>query len=147
MRNQAYLEPTDAQIDAARRRRAEQLATEPLAVSVSYDRASDKISIELNNGAGLTVPRRLLQGLENLSATILDNVEILSEGTIIGWVDADVEFIVLGLLHGVYGGKRWMSELARRAGSTKSPAKAKAARANGKKGGRPRKTPAQAKAT
>ena len=41
------------------------------------------------------------------------------------------------LLEGVFGSKRWMSMLAKKAGSTRSKAKAAAARANGAKGGRP----------
>jgi hypothetical protein len=49
----------------------------------------------------------------------------------------------MSLLHGVYGGKKWMSELARRAGAATSEAKARAARINGAKGGRPRKTTAR----
>jgi len=47
---------------------------------------------------------------------------------------------VPGLLMGVFGTRAWMaSELARRAGQAKSPAKAAAARVNGRKGGRPRR--------
>ena len=42
-------------------------------------------------------------------------------------------------MNGVLGIKAWMSELARRAGSVTLPAKAAAARANGAKGGKPRK--------
>lgn len=42
-------------------------------------------------------------------------------------------------MNGVFGTRKWMSELARRAGRATSPAKAAAARANGAKGGRPRK--------
>jgi hypothetical protein len=45
----------------------------------------------------------------------------------------------MSLLHGVYGGRKWMSELARQAGAATSESKANAARINGKKGGRPRK--------
>ena len=40
---------------------------------------------------------------------------------------------------GIFGTREWMSELARHAGSRTSAAKAKAARENGRKGGRPRK--------
>ena len=39
---------------------------------------------------------------------------------------------------GIFGTREWMSELARHAGSRTSAAKAKAARENGRKGGRPR---------
>jgi hypothetical protein len=42
-------------------------------------------------------------------------------------------------MSGVFGSRQWMSELARRAGRATSPAKAAAARANGAKGGPPRK--------
>jgi hypothetical protein len=44
------------------------------------------------------------------------------------------------LPHADRSSRAWMaSELARRAGQTKSPAKAAAARTNGRKGGRPRR--------
>jgi len=43
--------------------------------------------------------------------------------------------MVISLLHGVYGGRKWMSEFARHAGAVTSEAKARAARINGAKGG------------
>ena len=48
--------------------------------------------------------------------------------------------LVRNLVGGIFGTREWMSELARHAGSRTSAAKAKAARENGRKGGRPRKT-------
>jgi len=65
---------------------------------------------------------------------------IAEQGTVVSWPDLDADFTIMSLLHGVYGGKRWMSELARRGGEAKSKAKARAARINGAKGGRPQKT-------
>jgi hypothetical protein len=47
-----------------------------------------------------------------------------------------VDLSIPGLLAGLFGTKAYM---ARRAGQAKSPAKAAAARENGRKGGRPRK--------
>jgi hypothetical protein len=47
-----------------------------------------------------------------------------------------VDYSVPGLVAGIFGTARWMAARAGRAGS---PAKAAAARANGAKGGRPRK--------
>jgi hypothetical protein len=44
------------------------------------------------------------------------------------------------LLRGVYGNKKWMAQIGRRGGSARSAAKKAAARANGAKGGRPRRT-------
>jgi hypothetical protein len=68
----------------------------------------------------------------------LADIEILGSGHGLHWPALDADFTVPGLLMGVFGTRAWMaSELARRAGQAKSPAKAAAARANGRKGGRP----------
>jgi hypothetical protein len=52
-----------------------------------------------------------------------------------------VDLFVPALVAGRFGSRAWMvRELARHAGQAKSPAKAAAAKANGAKGGRPRKS-------
>jgi hypothetical protein len=130
---------TNSQIDAAYRRRDERLAREPLATGVRYLLSRDAVKIEMNNGASLVVPRRLLQGLNGASPAQLRRARIADQGVVISWPDLDADFTIMSLLHGVYGGRRWMSEFARRGGQAKSKAKAKAARLNGAKGGRPRK--------
>jgi hypothetical protein len=130
---------TDAEIDAAYQRYEERLATEPLAVSVRYLPSRDVVVIEMNNGASLVIPRRLLQGLSEASQAHLRHATIAASGTCLRWPDLDADFTIMGLLHGIYGGKKWMSELARHAGQATSDAKAIAARINGAKGGRPRK--------
>jgi Protein of unknown function (DUF2442) len=93
----------------------------------------------MNNEAQLTIPKRLLQGLRDATPDELRRGEVADAGTALTWPALDADFTVLSLLRGVYGGRRWMSELARHAGATTSPAKAAAARLNGRKGGRPRK--------
>lgn len=130
---------TDAEIERARERRDEQLATEPLATSVRYDRVGDTIVIEINNGAALTIPRRLMQGLAVATEEQLQRVETRGHGTWIEFDGLDVQFSVMSLLMGVYGGKQWMAEHGRRGGMARSEAKANAARENGRKGGRPRR--------
>jgi hypothetical protein len=130
---------SDAEIDAAYRRYEERLRTEPLATSVHYDEAADTVVVEMNNGATLIVPRLLMQGLTDATVAQLRRGAVAGNGTALEWRDVDADFTIVSLLGGVFGGKRWMAELARRAGSTKSPAKAAAARRNGAKGGRPRK--------
>jgi hypothetical protein len=127
------------EIDAAFRRRDRRLSREPLATSVRYAAARDSIIVEMNNGASLIVPRQLLQGLGDASSSALRNARVSGRGTSISWPDLDADFTIMSLLHGVYGGTKWMSELARHAGAARSEAKAKAARINGAKGGRPRR--------
>lgn len=129
-------ELTDAEIDAAleRGRVAEQ--SEPRAETVRYDRRNSRIIVDLTNGCTFAFPPRLAQGLEAASDDELDAVEILGAGYGLHWEALDVDLSVPGLLAGLFGTK---AHMARQAGRTKSPAKAAAARANGLKGGRPRK--------
>lgn len=129
-------ELTDTEIDAAleRGRMAEQ--NEPRADAVRYDRRNSRIIVELTNGCTFAFPPRLAQGLEAASDEELDAVEILGAGYGLHWEALDVDLSVPGLLAGLFGTK---AHMARQAGRTKSPAKAAAARANGLKGGRPRK--------
>lgn len=56
------------------------------------------------------------------------------------WESLDADFNILGLIQGVFGTKSWMAELGRKGGKISSVAKSQAARENGKKGGRPKKS-------
>lgn len=53
----------------------------------------------------------------------------------------DEDFTIAGLAANIFGTKEWMRELAKIGGSKSSPAKAEAARLNGKKSGRPARSP------
>ena len=130
-------EPTDAEIDAALSRGAAARAAEPRASSARYDRASGRVIVELRNGCSFAFPARHAQGLEQASDEDLAQVELLGSGSGLHWAALDADLSVPGLLAGLFGTARWM---ARRAGQGSSPAKAAAARANGKRGGRPRKS-------
>lgn len=127
---------TDAEIEAAmeRGRRAQQ--TEPRAASARYDRKRGRVIVDLTNGCTFAFPPRMAQGLESATDDELTTVEILGAGYGLHWEALDTDLSVPGLLAGLFGTKAYM---ARRAGQAKSPAKAAAARANGTKGGRPRK--------
>ena len=63
-------------------------------------------------------------------------VEVLPQGRGLHWEALDVDISLPGLVNGIFGTRAYM---ARFAGQSTSPAKAAAARANGAKGGRPRK--------
>jgi hypothetical protein len=130
---------SDAQIAVAEARGQAQMESEPRALAARYDAKSGRIVVDLSNGATYAFPAALGQGLEAATSEQLAEVEILGAGFGLHWESLDVDLSIPGLLAGRFGTRAWMSELARRAGSVKSPAKAAAARANGAKGGRPRK--------
>ncbi|MDX0443838.1 DUF2442 domain-containing protein [Sinorhizobium medicae] len=130
-------ELADAQIDAALDSGRIARGAEPRAASVRYDKRSGRIVVALTNGCTFAFPPRLAQGLEQASSGQLAAVEILGHGDGLHWGALDVDLSVTGLLSGIFGTKAYM---ARRAGQATSPAKAAAARANGAKGGRPRKS-------
>jgi hypothetical protein len=127
---------TNAEINTALERGGLAQQTEPRATAARYDRKSARVIVELNNGCIFAFPPHLAQGLETATDDELATVEILGAGYGLHWEALDTDFTVGGLLAGVFGTKTYM---ARRAGQATSPAKAAAARANGAKGGRPRK--------
>jgi hypothetical protein len=129
-------ELTDAAIDAALDRGKALRAIEPRAAKARYDRAKGRIVVDLTNGCTFAFPARVAQGLEAATDDQLATVEILGNGYGLHWEALDMDISVPGLLAGIFGTKAYMAQLA---GRTKSPAKAAAARANGAKGGRPRK--------
>jgi Protein of unknown function (DUF2442) len=129
---------SDEQIEAARSRAREFQADDRRAVRVVYEKKPDLVTLHVDDGIRISIPRRLLQGLQDASATQLGKVEILGRGTGIRWPLLDVDHYVPGLLNHIFGTSRWMAELGRRGGSTTSVRKAAASRANGKKGGRPK---------
>jgi hypothetical protein len=128
---------TDAEIDRALARGNAARLSEPRAATARYDRAIDRIVVELTNGCTFAFPPRLAQGLETATADQLAEVEILGRGSGLHWEALDADLLVPNLLAGLFGTQAYM---ARRAGQATSPAKAAAARTNGAKGGRPRKS-------
>jgi DNA invertase Pin-like site-specific DNA recombinase len=113
----------------------------PRAVAARYRPSIGKVEVEFDNGVTLAVPARLIQGLSNAGTSDLSKIEITPSGWGLHFPRLDADVYVPALFEGIYGSKAWMKQAARVAGSTRSPAKAAAARANGKKGGRPRKVP------
>lgn len=116
--------------------------TEPRAVKAWFEIRSTKVFIELKNGIVIGFPHKLLQGLELATLEQIAEVEVTPSGYGLHWESLDVDLGVPQLVAGIFGTKAWMGELGRLGGQTKSAAKKKAARENGKRGGRPRKTEA-----
>jgi len=130
---------SDAQAEAAEARGHAILAGEPRAAAARYDAATGRIVVDLTNGCTFAFPARRVEELAEASEAEIAEVELAGAGLALHWPSRDADLSLSGLMAGVFGTRSWMTELARRAGRATSPAKAAAARANGAKGGRPRK--------
>ena len=130
-------EVTDAEIDAAVARGKRARLLEPRARSARYDASSGQVIVELTNGCTFAFPAGLAQGLEGATDEQLAAVEVLGAGYGLHWEELDTDLSIPGLLAGLFGTAAW---IARHAGQATSTAKAAAARINGRKGGRPRKS-------
>lgn len=135
----AGVDITDEEIDAALERGRIADLTEPRAASARYDRKTGRVVVDLKNGSTFIFPARLAQGLEHATDDELEEITIVGDGFALHWENLNEGFTVPGLLAGIFGTRKYMARLAGRA---TSPAKAAAARANGAKGGRPRKAAA-----
>jgi hypothetical protein len=131
-----------AKADEAIARGKLEQAAQPLAKAARYDARKKVVVIELANGASFAFPPHLAQGLEGASAADLADIEITPMGTGLHWPRLDADLTVDGLLAGVFGSRSWLRAHAARAGRARTAAKGAAARANGAKGGRPKKTTA-----
>ena len=120
---------------------AKRLPEGPMASEVEYRPGPglDLVILKLSDGSRRAIPREDLQGLESGTAEQLSRIEIIGGGTGLHWPDLDADLHVPGLLRGIYGSKAWMAKIGRAGGSARSAAKKRAARANGRLGGRPRK--------
>lgn len=139
---------SDAEIQAALERGRQADRVEPRAVSARYDAADRRMLVELTNGCALVFPAETAQGLRGADPAALARVEIVAGGRGLRWDALDVDLGVGPLVQGIFGTAAWMrelrSEMGRVGGRASTPAKASAARENGRKGGRPRKRPVTA---
>ena len=121
----------------ANERGARVLARGPLATAAKYE--SGRIHVELNNGCAFEFPVEQAQGLAGAKVTDLRIIEIQSRGLGLHWPTLDADLYVPTLVKGILGTKQWMAQIGTAGGKTSTVAKAAAARANGKRGGRPKK--------
>ncbi len=128
-----------AQIPAARERGEGRRQAGLLAKSATYDRTSRRFLLELTNGALLGVPVASLPALHNATPKELSEVELTPAGGGLHFGALDVDISVPGIVLATIGKQIVARAFAGAGGSAKSHAKSAAARANGAKGGRPRK--------
>ena len=116
------------------------LQGQPHATAARYDRRAAKVIVSLSNGLELGMPVHLAQGLSGASASELADIKISPTGLGLHWPRLDADLYLPALMEGIFGTHRWMARmLGKRGGEATSAAKKAAARANGRRGGRPRK--------
>ena len=128
-----------AQIPVARDRDARDRKAGRRATAVSYDRRTGRVMMELTSGFVFGFPARAIPALANALPEQLAAVTVSPGGGGLQWEELDADLSVAGLLLSAVTRADKLSELARLAGQARTPVKAAAARANGVKGGRPRK--------
>jgi hypothetical protein len=125
---------------AATRRATQRRAAEPVAVAARYDRRRNRIVVDLDTGIELAFPPHIAEGLADAKPADLMDVEISPSGFGIHFPKLDAHLYMPALMQGIFGTKAWMAaQLGASGGRARSAAKVAAARANGKRGGRPRK--------
>ena len=108
-------------------------------INARYDSDADAIELAFKGGGSMTIPRTVVPGLERASASKLDAVVVSPAGDSLSWPSLDVDVYVPGLVERAFGTRLFAASTGRRGGRRRSKAKAAAAKANGAKGGRPRK--------
>lgn len=122
-------------LEAGRRRRA----TERRAASVRYDADRDAIEIELTDGAGVRLPRAMIEEFRQVSPADLTELHVSTAGYGIELDKHDINISVHGLIAALATAGDMAASLGKLGGAARSEAKRISARANGAKGGRPRK--------
>src|SRR5208283_3113127 len=138
-KSKAVVATTNQEIQSALVQARKFATSDRRVVRVAYETKPDLLTLHLDDGVRVSIPRVSLQGLRDAKPAQLSKIEVLGHGTGLHWPLLDVDHYVPGLLNRVFGTSRWMAELGRRGGSASTRAKAAAARANGKKGGSPKR--------
>lgn len=134
---------TDAQILAqipAARARTEQLRRTGLrATRVRHSVARRALVLTLGNGTEVAIPIRRIAALRWATPRDLADVHVSPTGGAVRWERLDVDLSVPGLLEIAFERSGVQALFAAAGGRATSARKAEASRANGAKGGRPRK--------
>jgi hypothetical protein len=108
-------------------------------VGAGYDHNCDTIDLQFRGGGSMSIPRRLIRGLNRASNSTLAAISVSPAGDALSWPSLNIDLYVPGLVERAFGSRLFAAVTGRRGGRTKSKAKTAAAKANGRKGGRQRK--------
>jgi hypothetical protein len=128
---------TKRQFEAANERGAAAMARGPVARAARYDARRALIVVSLDGGCEFAFPVALAEGLPGASRAKLSRITVSPNGLALHWPLLDAELYVPSLVEGVFGSRRWMQQIGMLGGASRSTAKKKASRENGKRGGRP----------
>jgi hypothetical protein len=134
---------SDAEYAAALAAGRAEAETEIRAQAVRYVPERDAIEIVTNRNAGFLIPRQWIGALQDVPIEELGKLEVWPDGSAIELDDRDVHISVHGLLTAILPAmlpSRIIAAIfATRGGQSTSRAKEISSKANGRKGGRPRK--------
>ncbi len=122
---------------------AKMRAAVPAAIAAYHDRRIGRIVVRLASGLEVAFAPSAVQGLTQAKPSDLSVIDISPSGFGLHFPKLDADIYLPALLEGFLGPRNWMAaRLGQRGGKAKSRTKAAAARANGRLGGRPRKSAA-----
>lgn len=136
-REPAYDNAFENENERAIREAREADRIEPRAHAVSYESRLGLILVELRTGVAFGFPPERVPGLDDATAEELSNVRISPSGDGLHWDELNVDASLTGLVAEALNLQHWAP---RYMGQLRSEAKARAARINGLKGGRPRRS-------
>ena len=94
-----------ARLRAARKRGKTREQDLSALVDARYDRASEAVILTFGSGARMTIPRRVIPGLERESASALETVVLSPAWDALRWPLLDADVHVTGLIEGAFGSR------------------------------------------
>jgi hypothetical protein len=124
----------------ARARGQSRVADPSSVVDARYDSDADAIDLKFSGGGSMSIPRRIVPGLERAAESKIEAIVVSPAGDALSWPSLDIDIYIPGLVERAFGTRLFAASSGRRGGRRRSKAKAAAAKVNGAKGGRPRKS-------